>query len=67
GGALTGFLFRKTTIFERICLLASALLLLDEGWTTDIIGIVLLVLVIVLQKVSLGKRGASAVPGASKE
>jgi TRAP transporter 4TM/12TM fusion protein len=64
GGALTGFLFRKTTIFERICLLASALLLLDEGWTTDIVGAALLVLVIVLQKVYPGKRGplVSGVP-----
>ncbi|MHB8909561.1 MAG: TRAP transporter permease [Syntrophales bacterium] len=66
GGALTGYLLRPTTIFERICLLASALLLLDEGWTTDIIGYVLLALVIVLQKVSLRKRVPVA-SGASKE
>jgi len=63
GGALTGYLFRKATAFERISLLASAFLLLDEGWTTDIVGAALLVLVIVLQKVSLGKRGASPVLG----
>ena len=55
GGALTGFLFRKTTIFERICLLVSALGLLHEGLTTDIVGVALLVLVVVLQKVSPGK------------
>jgi len=55
GGALTGFLFRRTTLFERACLLISALTLLGEGWTTDAIGVGLLVLVIVLQKVSPGK------------
>jgi len=55
GGALTGYLLRKTTIFERVCLLVSALGLLDEGLTTDIIGVALLVLVVVLQKVSPGK------------
>jgi TRAP transporter 4TM/12TM fusion protein len=66
GGALTGYLLRPTTLFERACLFASALLLLDEGWTTDIIGIVLLILVIVLQKVSPDKR-APVASGASKE
>ena len=55
GGALTGFLFRRTTLFERACLFISALALLGEGWTTDAIGVGLLVLVIVLQKVSPGK------------
>jgi TRAP transporter 4TM/12TM fusion protein len=55
GGALTGFLFRRTTLFERGCLFISALALLGEGWTTDAIGVGLLVLVIVLQKVSPGK------------
>jgi len=61
GGALTGFLFRRTTLFERACLLVSSLSLLTEGWITDLGGTLLLVLVIVLQKVSLGKR----VPAAS--
>jgi TRAP transporter 4TM/12TM fusion protein len=55
GGALTGYLLRKTTAFERICLLVSALSLLDEGLTTDIVGVALLVLVVVLQKVYPGK------------
>jgi TRAP-type uncharacterized transport system fused permease subunit len=51
GGALTGYLLRRTTLFERACLFISALTLLGEGWMTDIIGVGLLVLVIVLQKV----------------
>ena len=60
GGALTGYLFRKTTLFERAALLVSALLLLDEGLTTDMIGYALLALVIIMQKVSLRKRTPAA-------
>lgn len=56
GGALTGYMLRKTTLFERAALLASSLLLLHEGLITDMIGYVLLALVIVIQKVSLGKQ-----------
>jgi TRAP transporter 4TM/12TM fusion protein len=56
GGALTGYLFRPTTLFERLCLFASSLLLLGDGWMLDLSGISLLILVIVLQKVSLGKQ-----------
>lgn len=63
GGALTGYLFRTTTIPERLCLLVSALLLLHEGWVTDMVGAGLLVLVIVLQKAFPGKKGL-AVSGA---
>lgn len=55
GGALTGFLLRKTTPFERGCLVVSALGLLREGLITDLIGVALLVLVVVLQKLSPGK------------
>ncbi|MCX5825873.1 MAG: TRAP transporter large permease subunit [Deltaproteobacteria bacterium] len=55
GGALTGYLLRKTTLFERGCLFVSALGLLDKGLTTDVIGLALLALVVVLQKVSPGK------------
>ena len=60
GGALTGYLLRRTTIFERLCLLASSLALLFEGAAADIGGAALLVLVIVLQKVSLGKKAPVA-------
>ena len=51
GAALEGYLFRKTTLFERICLFAAAFGLLKEGWITDMIGALLFFLVIVLQKV----------------
>jgi TRAP transporter 4TM/12TM fusion protein len=50
GGALTGFLLRRTTVFERVCLFVSALGLLHEGLITDLIGAALLGLVVVLQK-----------------
>ncbi|MEW6335733.1 MAG: TRAP transporter fused permease subunit [Thermodesulfobacteriota bacterium] len=52
-GALEGYLFRKTTVFERGCLFVSAFGLLHEGLVTDLIGLFLLALVVVLQKVSL--------------
>ncbi len=60
GGALTGYLFRKTTIFERGALFVSSLLLLHEGLITDAIGYVLLALVIVIQKASLAKQAPAA-------
>ncbi|MCL5807591.1 MAG: TRAP transporter large permease subunit, partial [Deltaproteobacteria bacterium] len=66
GGALTGYLLRKTTLFERAALLVSSLLLLHEGLITDMIGYVLLALVIVIQKVSLRKR-APVASGVSTE
>jgi TRAP-type uncharacterized transport system fused permease subunit len=66
GGALTGYLLRRTTLFERISLFVSSLLLLHEGLITDMIGYALLILVIVLQKISLRKK-APTVSGASKE
>jgi TRAP-type uncharacterized transport system fused permease subunit len=55
GGALVGHLLRKTTPFERVCLLISALALLYEGSASDIVGAALLVLVVVKQKVTAGK------------
>ena len=65
GAAVTGYLLRETTLIERLCLFVSGLALLAEGWLTDAVGVGLLVLVVVLQKVSLGKGtpGPVAVPG----
>jgi TRAP-type uncharacterized transport system fused permease subunit len=56
GPALEGYLLKETSLFERICLLAAALGLLHEGFMTDIIGISLLVMVIVIQKISLARE-----------
>jgi TRAP transporter 4TM/12TM fusion protein len=55
GGALVGYLLRKTTPFERVCLLISALALLYEGSASDIVGAALLVLVVVKQKMTAGR------------
>jgi TRAP transporter 4TM/12TM fusion protein len=55
GGALTGYLLRPTTLFERGCLFLSSLLLLFEGKFNDIAGIGLLVMVIVMQVVAKRK------------
>jgi TRAP transporter 4TM/12TM fusion protein len=55
GPALEGYLFKETSLFERICLFAAALGLLHEGFITDIIGISLFIMVIVTQKISLAK------------
>ena len=51
GGALEGYLFRKTTWIERLCLFGSAIGLLHEGIVTDLIGVILLVGVLISQKV----------------
>jgi TRAP transporter 4TM/12TM fusion protein len=55
GPALEGYLFKETSTFEKICLLAAALGLLHEGFVTDILGISLFLMVIVIQKISLAK------------
>jgi len=55
GAAIEGYLIRKTTFFERACLFISAFGLLHYGWVTDLIGVCLLVLVIILQLV-VGKE-----------
>jgi TRAP-type uncharacterized transport system fused permease subunit len=53
GGALEGYLFKETNLFERICLVLAALGLLHEGLITDLIGVSLFAAVIVIQKVSM--------------
>jgi TRAP-type uncharacterized transport system fused permease subunit len=55
GPALEGYLFKETSAFERICLLAAALGLLHEGFITDIVGICLFLAVLVTQRISLAK------------
>ena len=49
-GFITGYLFRKTTIIERILLLISSILLLRSGIFTDIFGILSIAIVVFLQK-----------------
>jgi TRAP-type uncharacterized transport system fused permease subunit len=47
---LMGWFLRKATVWERMMLLAGALLLIKPGLYTDAIGLVLLIIVIVVQK-----------------
>jgi TRAP-type uncharacterized transport system fused permease subunit len=63
GAALEGYLFRKTTLFDWVCLFSAALGLLDEGLLTDLIGLFLLAMVIVIQKISLFKAKKAALQG----
>ena len=56
GAAAGGYLLDNTKIYERIILVVSALTLLKPGLTTDVIGITLLVLVIILQKMRIASK-----------
>ncbi len=47
--SVQGYLFRKTNILERIALFGAALLLIDPGLTTDMIGYALVIAVITSQ------------------
>jgi TRAP transporter 4TM/12TM fusion protein len=47
---LTGWFFKEATYLERAMLVAGALLLIKPGLYTDAVGLVLLIIVIVIQK-----------------
>jgi TRAP transporter 4TM/12TM fusion protein len=47
---LMGWFLKKATVLERVMLVAGALLLIKPGLYTDAIGLVLLIIVIVIQK-----------------
>ncbi len=47
---LMGWFLRKATVLERVMLVAGALLLIKPGLYTDAVGLVLLIIVIVMQK-----------------
>jgi TRAP transporter 4TM/12TM fusion protein len=49
-GGMIGWFLRRTTIFERICLLGGAVLLIKPGIYTDLAGLAILAFIIVLQK-----------------
>jgi TRAP transporter 4TM/12TM fusion protein len=50
-GAVIGYLTRRATIIERLALLASSLLLIRPGLSTDLVGLGLLVGVVIVQRV----------------
>ena len=56
---LEGFLFTNVSWPIRILVIAGGLCLIYPGWVTDVIGIVVVALVIVLQKM-LSRRSAAA-------
>src|SRR5665648_721280 len=60
GAAAGGYLLDNTKIYERIILIVSAFALLKSGLLTDTIGISLLVLVIILQKMRISKKAQLA-------
>lgn len=59
-GGLEGYMYRKLNILERCILIASALLMVDGGVITDLIGIVLGGIIIAQQLISIKKSKASA-------
>ena len=56
GAAFEGYLFKKTSWYERLGLFAAAVGLLHEGIVTDIIGAAIFAVVIALQKVAIGRQ-----------
>jgi TRAP transporter 4TM/12TM fusion protein len=57
--SLEGYLLRTATWFERVLLFAAALMLIDPGALTDVIGLGVLALVVVTQKVWAPRHAAA--------
>ena len=53
---LQGYLLREARWWERALLLTAAILLIKPGYTSDAIGLALLALVLIVQKLSLGRK-----------
>ena len=60
GGALIGFYKTNLRIYERAALIVSAFCLVKSGILTDVVGVVLLVVVLLLQKARLQKEKTAA-------
>lgn len=52
--AIQGWIFKKATIWERLMILAGSLMLIKPGYTTDIVGALVVVLTIALHKARIG-------------
>jgi TRAP-type uncharacterized transport system fused permease subunit len=61
---LCGFLFRECRPWQRLALVAAALLLIKPGWITDLTGVLLLLAVLAAQWRSAGE--AAGRPDASR-
>ena len=57
---LQGYLLREARWWERILLVIAAILLIKPGYISDAIGLVLLALVFVVQKLSVDAKRRSA-------
>jgi TRAP transporter 4TM/12TM fusion protein len=55
---LMGYLFRPCTWWERVLLVAAALLLIKPGYVSDAVGVALLGIVLVTQKLSSARKTA---------
>jgi len=53
--AIQGWIFKKAAIWERVMMLAGSLMLIKPGYTTDIVGALLVVLTIALHKARIGE------------
>ncbi len=56
-GAVEGYLLAPAGIFQRILMMAAALLLIIPGWQTDIVGAALLAPILLWQRKSSRKAG----------
>ena len=61
--SMEGYFLRTATWFERVLFFAAALLLIDPGAATDVIGLGLLAFLLLLQKVWVPR---SAAPGGAR-
>ena len=48
---MEGYMYKHMPVWERLMALAGGLLMIIPGWQTDVAGVALMVLVIVLQKI----------------
>ena len=60
---LTGWLIRRTTLWERLMLVAAGLILVYPGWVQDVVGFLLFALTGLSQKLRSGSRDSPEPPG----
>ncbi|NMB17794.1 MAG: DUF3394 domain-containing protein, partial [Firmicutes bacterium] len=57
---LQGWLLRKCRFFERIMLIAAALMLIEHSTVSDVIGLVVLILTVLNQRRTLHSKASKA-------
>ncbi|MEM1525086.1 MAG: TRAP transporter permease [Nitrososphaerales archaeon] len=53
---VSGYIFKPTTILERILMLISAFLLIEPGLYTDLIGIIIFILLLIFNKLAVTRK-----------